>query len=1534
MNKSKFLKRSLATLLAILMVVAMVPMSAFAAVVIAEDVPTARSIDNPGYEIALNGIPFAWNPESGQYETDFGFVNDGFGSVPSIQLSMIENAATENTSFILQDTNETLTFTNKLVSLESANTVENKGNYGEGDYVFTLETRTETPEGQERNYYRLVIKARLRAADDNTTLLGVYSSQMPEMKTYTIEYSENGGGTITIYMTLDTDLTDVESTNHIDLEATANNGNDDFEALKKIFITPDTVSNMSLNGGYLTITAENGHTDTYKVVLKHENVFSEFALEDGDGTKYVGEPVDGDPQKILITLPYDKFYTDTNYGLSIAPSEATIKTDIEALNPIWTTERLETVVKYAASETAAEAAAERKSGNLKDLTFDKTTSHDTNDKINPDNTANSDKNYIVFTSAVSATNNTNGIFVDTKSRKVDTITSNSSTEYNHTGEVEIIVRVPKYNPSTKLNGIQVMGNKDNDPDAVKAPNTEGTHTSHTWSQYIDVTSNTIDITVPKDVLQEVSGTGKKDEDGNSRAFIKLFGAYGAVVEIPWDFVSIAGQATNDDMNANGFDTDGNKDNVLIKADVAGGDYNNYNTTSDSTILLTEMNNSNKPQVKTVRIEVKSQDGDHTDNYTLRVRELSAEQHVDQLDSITLYDSDGKTEIAKATQVSGKNEYVIQLPYWMGSEDGGTDIESCVIGAVAKNGGRISYYNGNSDGNANDYRAFVRNAKVSDLTRLTPNSFVAEEPNKNTWIRTPDDNTFTLRVWDDTGIEGEDIGKDYLVTFKMAAPDKEQRISDITLMADDIDQNGLDGHDFTTTVDNVNKVITVNLPYEYRDIPRLYLSDIKLDGIGGRVYWGGDTGNALEMLAYKTDEMNFTQVDITPDANNDNGDKTWEANGYTKLYVFSEEAYTRLKHDFNTTASGTYNPVGKDIAVIKGYNTSDNFNYYTEYKVVAKIGEPERLNRLNKEVTASDPFVNVNVDDANQIITLTVPNSYVNDNTANLITGKSAAAHKFTLDFTTDGKKARVYMGGVNDDSTNDLTDEDAINVQKLNNGVPAGGIDEYIYEDQSAAIVPKDTTFWVNKEVEDGKNVYRLIYAYGAKVPDVTTSTGYYYQFVTDDILAKEAIVAAEYSQWDPDTQENGGTRPYRINVKIADPETDPSIEELTVGGVNAVLREDADQGIATWTVNLPASSTPHQPMTIKFKGNFTTATIDGESFDKQAYYIVNKYAPVTIVATSESGVNKRYILKVGESDVSSDNSLKSIRVDGYTAVRDGATNDYYVTPGDNANLSEMSLYVTTNHSGAKVTVNSQPYTEGMTISLDGQDAKIDVTAENGDKATYNLKVGEAPAEKPSDKITDLDKCSNSLRSEVAEAIDLGIVQGVGNNKFDPQRKVTRKEFAVMVARADIIAAGKASSTSAADDVLKTEYLAAGGKFTDVAGQSEIFRAAINYCSANEIINGTGDGTTFSPDGTITREQAATMLARWTNTTSGSTTNTTFSDWNDVSNWAKGAVNGVTSTDPAIMNGIGGSKFGPKGTVTREMAATLVKRVYVNYSSK
>ena len=195
----------------------------------------------------------------------------------------------------------------------------------------------------------------------------------------------------------------------------------------------------------------------------------------------------------------------------------------------------------------------------------------------------------------------------------------------------------------------------------------------------------------------------------------------------------------------------------------------------------------------------------------------------------------------------------------------------------------------------------------------------------------------------------------------------------------------------------------------------------------------------------------------------------------------------------------------------------------------------------------------------------------------------------------------------------------------------------------------------------------------------------------------------------------------------------------------------------------------------------------------------------------------------------------------------------------------------------------------------------------------------------PIDKPTNPDKVPGSLPTQptgpvfndlsqaewAKEAIQhlaaKGIVAGKSTAKFCPNDYVTREEGAKII-------------TGAFDFVNKS----ASSNFTDVANNRWSYMY-VSSASSLGIIN--GDGTSFRPTATMTREEMATILHRvyvlLDVKISGGAMK--FNDDNKVSSWAKEAVSALSGA--GVINGMGDGSFAPKSPVTRAQLAKVVYEI-------
>jgi hypothetical protein len=158
-----------------------------------------------------------------------------------------------------------------------------------------------------------------------------------------------------------------------------------------------------------------------------------------------------------------------------------------------------------------------------------------------------------------------------------------------------------------------------------------------------------------------------------------------------------------------------------------------------------------------------------------------------------------------------------------------------------------------------------------------------------------------------------------------------------------------------------------------------------------------------------------------------------------------------------------------------------------------------------------------------------------------------------------------------------------------------------------------------------------------------------------------------------------------------------------------------------------------------------------------------------------------------------------------------------------------------------------------------------------------NRDVQALPVTLPGTSFPDIVGHANQTAIEAMAA--RGIINGKKSDQFDPDATMTRAEFAAIVVRALGLTP---KATNAFSDVPATAWYA----------------SYVGTASTYGIVNGVGNGR-FSPTGTITRQEAAVMVARaaslcglTTDRTSAGIRDTLaqFSDYTSAAAWATGSL--------------------------------------------
>jgi len=157
------------------------------------------------------------------------------------------------------------------------------------------------------------------------------------------------------------------------------------------------------------------------------------------------------------------------------------------------------------------------------------------------------------------------------------------------------------------------------------------------------------------------------------------------------------------------------------------------------------------------------------------------------------------------------------------------------------------------------------------------------------------------------------------------------------------------------------------------------------------------------------------------------------------------------------------------------------------------------------------------------------------------------------------------------------------------------------------------------------------------------------------------------------------------------------------------------------------------------------------------------------------------------------------------------------------------------------------------------------------------------------------------------------VLDGASPDKFEPDRTVTRAEFAAMLVRA-LGLAGKHG----------------GDAYSDVRPEADWYGGAVGAASDAGLIEGYEDGT-FRPNLPVTREQAVVMLSRVIRYAGGqlpaadANALDRFSDLASTAGWAKDAAGRLLAA--GIIEGADGGRFAPKQPATRAQSAVLLARM-------
>ncbi|MDQ8737617.1 S-layer homology domain-containing protein [Paenibacillus sp. LHD-38] len=193
-----------------------------------------------------------------------------------------------------------------------------------------------------------------------------------------------------------------------------------------------------------------------------------------------------------------------------------------------------------------------------------------------------------------------------------------------------------------------------------------------------------------------------------------------------------------------------------------------------------------------------------------------------------------------------------------------------------------------------------------------------------------------------------------------------------------------------------------------------------------------------------------------------------------------------------------------------------------------------------------------------------------------------------------------------------------------------------------------------------------------------------------------------------------------------------------------------------------------------------------------------------------------------------------------------------------------------------------------------------------GDQTSYFFKIDKGAASG--------DQPDTWAKAEVDAAIAADLVPTELQGSY--KQKITRADFAKIIIRLLEVKTGQTI-----DEILVgNEVSLSDNPFTDTNIKEVI---AANLMG---IVNGKGNGI-FDPSGSITRQEAAVMLANTAEVLGYDVVAdaSAFTDNKTIASWAKPSVDFVFTY--GVMNGTGNNTFSPKGTYTRQQAYMTIVRL-------
>lgn len=258
-------------------------------------------------------------------------------------------------------------------------------------------------------------------------------------------------------------------------------------------------------------------------------------------------------------------------------------------------------------------------------------------------------------------------------------------------------------------------------------------------------------------------------------------------------------------------------------------------------------------------------------------------------------------------------------------------------------------------------------------------------------------------------------------------------------------------------------------------------------------------------------------------------------------------------------------------------------------------------------------------------------------------------------------------------------------------------------------------------------------------------------------------------------------------------------------------------------------------------------------------------------------------------------------------------TNCYYL---DSAATVGIGADNTNGSATAKTAAELQDGAFVALLNGDGSSFIADTEKQNGGNPILSWQKNIKPPVDPPDTVIFTDVSENDwFYDAVTYCAQQQMFQGVEPNVFAPNRSMTRGMFVTVLGRYE----GVVDSSQPAPR---------STVFSDVKPQA-YYAAHVAWAQENQIVDGKGNGL-FDPDASISREEMATILLRYSNYKGFELpvlySEAAFADAESIGAWALPAVEAMQKA--GILKGKGNNLFVPKDHATRAEVATILYRYF------